>query len=94
MQVNGAHLTRVEVKPNLTLAYGRGAAVKLVRYIEHAGSDAVGSNKSILRLKAMEQSMELMHGQDFTCLVAAGIALAPRVGNLLRRKPNGLNGRH
>ena len=84
MQVNGAHLTMVEVKPNpeplfptdLTLAYGRGAAVKLVRYIEHAGSDAVGSNKSILRLKAMEQSMELMHGQDFTCLVAAGIVPA------------------
>ena len=84
MQVNVAHLTMGEVKPNpkplfptdLTLAYGRGAAVKLVRYIEDAGSDAVGSNKSILRLKAMEQSMELMHGQDFTSLVAAGIVPA------------------
>ncbi len=85
MHVNAAHLSNVEVKPNpkpqlptdLTLAYGRGAAPKLVRYIQNAGSDAVGSTESIMRHKAIEQSMELMHSaQDFSCLMAADIVPA------------------
>lgn len=82
---NSAHLSNVESKPNfhtqapteLTLAYGRGAAPKLVRCIQNAGSSAVGSDESVLRFKAIEQSLELMIGAaNLACLVSAGIVPA------------------
>ena len=79
---NSAHLVGVEVKPNiqpqgsaeLTAAYGSGAAPKLVRHIEGSGTDAVGSDAAVKRLKALEQALDMMHGPaGLSCLLTAGI---------------------
>jgi len=85
---NASHISNVEAKPNfaaqgpteLSEAYGRGAAPKLVQHIEGAGADAVGSDRSTLRLKAIQQAHAMMKdAQQLSCLLTAGIVPALNV---------------
>ena len=85
LYANSAHLARTEAKPNfepkpptqLNVAYGHGAAPALVRHIEGAGPQPVGSTESVLRLKAIEQALEMMHSPaELSCLLVAGIVPA------------------